>query len=291
VQQPHNKKEGIQMSIWKWCLLKDDNTLATGWQKVGDYWYFMDSNGTMKTSWYQDQNSKWYYLKDNGQMATGWIQYNDKWYYLYEATNAAQGEYIGTTAYSCTKILSDGKSYTFDKDGVWIENTNILSDNGADFIGSWEGLWLKADYDPIYPGVDKYMTIGYGTTKETLPEAFPDGINSTCTKEQAREWLIYEGRDKAETIKSDLDNKNISLKQYEMDALISFAYNCGAGQDGLLGSTLYKNVVAGIRDMATITANFQAWSNDDKGNKIPGIYRRRTSEAALFLNGDYTGNV
>lgn len=242
------------MSKWQWCLGKEDGTLATGWNKVGDYWYFMGANGIMKTGWYQDPNSKWYYLKDNGQMATGWVKLNDKWYYLYEATNAVQGEYIGTTAYKCTKTLNDGKTYTFDDNGVWIENVNILSDKGADFIGGWEGLWLKAEYDPCYPEIDKYITIGYGTTKESRLDAFPNGINSTCTIEQARQWLIEEGQEKAQTIKNDLDSKDIFLNQNQLDALISFAYNCGVGS--LLGSTLYKNIVAGVRDVDIITTNF-----------------------------------
>lgn len=275
------------MAQWKWCLVGDDKKLLTGWQKVGDYWYYLDFNGVMVTGWWQDANGKWYYLNDKGQMVTGWLQYNDKWYYLYEANNPSQAEYMGTTAYSCTKTLGDDKTYSFDKNGVWIENTNILSDKGADFIGSWEGFWSKADYDPCYPGVEKYITIGYGTTMEAIPSAFPNGIDSTCTVEQARQWLEEEAQSCAETIKSDLNSKSVSLNQNELDALISFAYNCGAG--ALLGSTLYKNICSGTKDAETITSNFQAWSKAN-GVTVQGLYKRRTSEAALFLNGDYTGN-
>ncbi len=275
------------MAKWQWCLVGDDNKLLTGWQKVGDYWYYLNTNGTMKTGWHQDPNGKWYYLKDNGQMAIGWIQYNDKWYYLYEANNPSQAEYMGTTAYSCTKTLSDGKTYTFDKDGIWQQNINILSDKGADFIGSWEGFWAKADYDPCYPGVEKYITIGYGTTMEAKPDVFTDGINTKCTVEQAREWLEEEAQECANIIKSDLDSKGVSLMQNQLDALISFAYNCGAG--ALLGSTLYKNICSCIRDNDTITSNFTAWSKAN-GVTVPGLYKRRSSEAALFLNADYTGN-
>lgn len=276
------------MAKWKWCL-EENNVLLTGWQKVGDYWYLLNANGTMVTGWYQDANKKWYYFKDNGQMATRWAQYNNKWYYLYEATNADQGEYIGTTAYSCTKTI-DSKDYTFDAEGVWVENQNILSDKGADFIGGWECFWSKADYDPCYPGEEKYITIGYGTTYEAKPDAFPNGIDSTCTIEQARQWLIEEGQEKAETIKNDLDNRGITLTQNELDALISFSYNCGAGQEGLLGSTLYKNVINGVRNSDIIISNFTAW-NKANGKEEIGLTRRRKGEAALFLNADYTGNV
>ena len=78
------------------------------------------------------------------------------------------------------------------------------------------------------------------------------------------------------------------LVQNEFDALISFAYNCGTG--GLLGSTLYKNVCNGVRDINTITSNFVAWSNGG-GKRIEGLYRRRNKEADMFLNADYTGNI
>jgi len=92
----------------------------------------------------------------------------------------------------------------------------------------------------------------------------------------------------APVVKADLDLRSVTLAQNEFDALVSMAYNIGTG--GLLGSTLYKNVVAGVKDSATITANFQAWSNGG-GQRIEGLYRRRTKEVAMFLNGDYTGNV
>ena len=108
------------------------------------------------------------------------------------------------------------------------------------------------------------------------------------TKQEATEMLKdLINKKYAPIIKADLDSKGIILKQNEFDAFVSFSYNCGTA--GLLSSTLYKNVVAGIRDSNTITSNFQAWSNGN-GKRIEGLYRRRTKEAAMFLNSDYTGN-
>lgn len=92
----------------------------------------------------------------------------------------------------------------------------------------------------------------------------------------------------ASSIKSNLDSKGITLTQNQLDALVSMAYNIGISS--LLGSTLFKNVVSGIRDSKTILSNFQAWSNGG-GKRIEGLYRRRTKEAAMFLNADYTGNI
>lgn len=266
------------MAKWKWCLEENNNVLLIGWQKIGDYWYYLNSNGTMQTGWYQDANLKWYYFNDNGQMATGWLQIGDSWYYLYESTDATQGEYIGTTAYSCTKTINN-KSYTFNVDGAMQESsTSLVSDACIDFIKSWEGYYSTPYIDCV--GV---KTLGYGMTGEEIESI------SKVTEEQAtsmlKEWV---NNKYAPIVKSDLDSKGVILVPNEFDALVSFAYNCGTG--GLLGSTLYKNIVSGVKDSATITSNFQAWSSGG-GRRIEGLYRRRTKEAAMFLSGDYTGNV
>lgn len=281
------------MSKWTWCLVNDNNSLVTGWNQVGDYWYLFDSNGAMKIGWYQDNNGKWYYLNETtddkfpqGAMVTGWIQLNSKWYYFYEVTNAEQAEYIGTTAYSCTKTLSDGKTYTFDKDGVWQEGVGYISKHCVDFIKGYEDFFNHAYYDGT-GYTDAQLTIGYGTTKASIPDAFPDGIDSTCTESQACEWLDQEINKKASIIKADLDSKGVTLSQNEFDALASFSYNCG--EAALLGSTLYKNVCTGIKDLATITSNFQAWSNAN-GKRLDGLYKRRTAEANMFLNGVYNSS-
>ncbi|OOM81939.1 phage lysozyme [Clostridium puniceum] len=111
---------------------------------------------------------------------------------------------------------------------------------------------------------------------------------SEVTEEQAtsmlKDWI---NNKHAPVIKLDLDCRGITLNQNEFDALVSFAYNCGTG--GLLNSTLYRRICEGVRDSSLIT-NFQAWSNGGV-RRIEGLYRRRTKEAAMFLNSDYTGNV
>lgn len=263
------------MSTWKqktiWQLVNDDGSLVTGWVKIGDYWYYMDSTGTMyQEKWLQD-NGKWYYLDDNGRMVTGWQKIKNKDYCFAND---------GSLYVSCT--TPDG--YEVDESGIWQDS--LLSDSGAEFIGSWEGLFLKAYEDPYYPGNQNWWTIGYGTTYAVTPSAFPNGLDSTCTKEQAIKWLKDEAKNCAETIKSALDSANVTLNQSELDACISFAYNCGTG--ALLGSTFWKNVIAGVRN-ETLRTNLCAWSKAN-GVTSAGLLKRRNSEADLFLNADYTGN-
>jgi GH24 family phage-related lysozyme (muramidase) len=264
------------MAKWQWCLVDDNDVLLTGWQKVGDFWYYLNSNGAMATGWLKDDD-RWYYLNENGQMLTGWYQYsNGKWYYLYETTDSGNSQYKGAMAADCTIIINN-KNYTFNLDGSLADDSSV-SDAGIDFIKSWEGFYPKPYIDCV--GV---LTLGYGMTG--------DGINglTSVTESQASEMLKNLVNNKyANVIKADLDNKGITLLQNEFDSFASFAYNCGTG--ALLGSTLYKNVVAGVRDAATITANFQAWSNGG-GQRIEGLYRRRTKEASMFLYADYTGNT
>lgn len=255
---------------WKWCVEKEDGTVAKGWYEDKGNWYYLKNNGVMATGWIKDTDGRWYYLNSNGAMQTGWLKDKDKWYYL-ELNGTG---YKGEMYYKGTYII-DGKSYTFDSSGAWIEN--LVSDNLVEFIKSFEGYSAKAYDDGI--GV---MTIGYGTTNKNYVSI------KVCTKEQAIIWLKEEIESMAKQIKNDLDNKKLYLKQNEFDAICSFAYNCGVA--ALFGSTLYKNITSGVKDSSTITSNFQAWSSGG-GIRIEGLYKRRTKEAAMFLNGDYTGNI
>jgi len=242
------------MSNWKWCVQGPDGKVVKGWYK---------DNGT------------WYYLNDEGIMQTGWIRdTNEKWYYLEPSSNGNMGAMYCNGSYTI-----DGKSYRFDSSGAWIENNKLVSDALINFIKSWEGFSATPYYDEV--GV---LTLGYGMTGEEIQEL--SSVTEVQATEMLRNWI---NNKYAPIIKSDLDSKGIVLNQNEFDALVSFAYNCGT--DGLINqSTLYKNVVAGVRNSAIITSNFQAWSNGG-GMRIEGLYRRRTKEATMFLNADYTGNI
>ena len=195
-------------------------------------------------------------------MVTGWQKIDDKDYCF-----AADGSlYV-----SCT--TPDG--YMVDDKGVWINS--LVSDALINFVKSFEGFSATPYYDEV--GV---KTLGYGMTGEEIESL------STVTEEKATEMLKdWINKKYAPVIKADLDSKDVKLNQNEFDALVSMAYNIGTA--GVLRSTLYKNVCAGIKDVSTITSNFQAWSNAG-GQRLEGLYRRRTKEAAMFLSADYTGN-
>ncbi len=261
------------MSNWKWCVEDSTGNITKGWYEDNSKWYFLKNNGTMATGWVKDKDGRWYYLDSNGAMKTGWLKDKGKWYYLEPSSTGFKGEMYGNR----TAII-DGKEYSFNGSGAWIEDS-LVSSKGIDFIKSWEGFYPNKYYDCV--GV---LTQGYGLTGKEIED-----LPATITEEKATELLKgWINKKYAPVIKKDLEYKNVNLKQHEFDALVSFAYNCGIS--ALLGSTLYKNIVSGIRDKDTIIANFQAWSNGG-GKRIEGLYRRRTKEAAMFLDGYYNRNI
>ncbi|VSL05007.1 choline-binding protein Cbp9 [Streptococcus pneumoniae] len=108
--------------------------MQTGWQYLGNKWYYLRSSGAMATGWYQE-GTTWYYLDHpNGDMktgcqwrmlphdfplyltvwsffrrsmTTGWFQVNGRWYYAYSSGALA----VNTTV--------DG--YSVNYNGEWVQ--------------------------------------------------------------------------------------------------------------------------------------------------------------------------
>ncbi|VJN11925.1 choline binding protein F [Streptococcus pneumoniae] len=91
---------GIMQTGWqylgnKWYYLHSSGAMATGWQNLGNKWYYLRSSGAMATGWYQE-GSTWYYLNaSNGDMKTGWFQVNGNWYYAYDSGALAANTTVG----------------------------------------------------------------------------------------------------------------------------------------------------------------------------------------------------
>ena len=78
-------------------------------------------------------------------------------------------------------------------------------------------------------------------------------------------------------IKAVNDLVAVPINQDQFDALVSFAFNLGAGN--LKQSTLLRKVNA--RDFAGAAQEFQRW-NKGGGKVLPGLTRRRACEGLLF---------
>jgi lysozyme len=143
------------------------------------------------------------------------------------------------------------------------------SQAGLDFIAEHEGLELTAYPDPGSGG--EPWTIGVGRAHGVKQ-------GDTCTKHEALQWLA-EDVETAE--KAVLRMVDVPLSQNQFDALVSFVFNCGAGN--FEKSTLLKLLNAGDYDGAK--GQFPRW-NKAAGREMAGLTKRRHAEAALF-DGEY----
>jgi lysozyme len=141
----------------------------------------------------------------------------------------------------------------------------MISERGLAIIREFEGLRLKAYPDPASGG-DPW-TIGYGHTLDVEP-------GDTCALEEAEQWLLDDCADAEVAI---LRHVKVALSQGQLDALISFVFNLGAGN--FATSTLLRKLNAG--DYVGAWQEFGRWNNA-AGKVMPGLTRRRAAEAKLF---------
>ncbi|AOR25040.1 glycoside hydrolase family protein [Clostridium taeniosporum] len=307
----------------KWYYLypkrteKDGNThykgeMAIGWIEIDSRWYYLYSKrtekdgvtypkGEMATDW-TEIDSKWYYLytkkteKDGnthyrGEMAIGWLKspYSGKWYYLYPKRTEHDGKIHpkGEMATSTTLTINN-KAYTFDKNGAMQESTisgnGLVSNKLVEFAAGWEYFSPHAYEDEYHRGDKSCWTIGYGTTYQVKPSAFPNGLDSTCTKPQALVWLKEEMNKVAHEVKSVLHKKGASISQQAFDCLCDIGYNAGTA-DLLYGKCITLNaVISGDADR--ITKAIMMWTNAN-GQFSHGLKGRCKGRVNMCLHGIY----
>lgn len=145
------------------------------------------------------------------------------------------------------------------------------SKEGIDLIKRFEGFEPKAYLCPA-----DVPTIGYGATY------YPSNGNKVKLTdreitEQYAELLLADMLVHYE--QGVLRYVTSKLSQYQFDALVSFAYNCGLGS--LKTSTLLKRVNANPNDK-DISYQFSRWNK--AGRKVlSGLTRRRKDEARLYF--------
>ena len=149
-----------------------------------------------------------------------------------------------------------------------------LSDAGAKLVKSFESCHKK-DGDGFKPYMcpGGVLTIGWGHTNDHGRQ-FKNRDRWTqaeCDAAFDEDMRFFAGKVSAMV--------KVPLKQYQFDALVSFAYNVGAS--ALRGSTLLRKLNA--RDYDGAALEFHKW-NRSKGKVLPGLVRRRAAEALLFQN-------
>jgi len=150
-----------------------------------------------------------------------------------------------------------------------------LSEAGENLIKHFESCMRQTGPDQYkaYACPAGVPTLGWGTTRW---QGKPVTLDMVWTGEQCDEAFLHD------MIKYENEVKKLvqtGLQQWEYDALVSFTYNCGAS--ALAKSTLLRKINNG--DFQGAALEFHRW-NKANGKVLPGLVRRRASEALLFQN-------
>ncbi len=147
-----------------------------------------------------------------------------------------------------------------------------INSKGRKIITDSEGYSLKAYLCPA-----NVWTIGRGTT---IINGKPVRQGMEITPEQAEEYFSADLR-KFEDAVAKLVGNHATDNQYS--AMVSLAYNIGAGDGGLKTSTLLRKHNEG--DYKGARAEFAKW-NKGRVNGVlrvlPGLVKRRAEEAELY---------
>ncbi len=143
-----------------------------------------------------------------------------------------------------------------------------INSKGLELIKSFEGCRLTA-YKPVK--AEKFWTIGYGHYGADVTQGM------TITQAQA-EQLLKQDLAKFEGYVEKY--VSIPLTENQFSALVSFTYNCGAGNL----QKLVRN-----RNTAQIAEAILLY-NKASGKVLNGLVRRRKAERELFLSDGVTGN-
>lgn len=134
-----------------------------------------------------------------------------------------------------------------------------ISEAGIALIKSFEGCRLTA-YKPV--PTETYWTIGWGHYGADVKPGM------TITQAQADAMFLKD----IQRYVAPVNALNLQLNQNQFDALVSFCYNCGAGN--------LRNLCLG-RTIKQIAENLPKY-NKGGGKVLAGLVRRRAAELALF---------
>jgi len=146
-----------------------------------------------------------------------------------------------------------------------------ISDEGADFIGDWEGeeLWAYRDVKGIW-------TIGIGHI-----EGVYDGM--VITEEQMFDLFR---KDVARYVNALNNSISVALSQRQYDALVSLCFNIGIS--GFKRSTVRRMLNQGNYHKAADA--FLMWNkvrDQERLRVVQGLTNRRQAEREMFLKGTY----
>ena len=161
------------------------------------------------------------------------------------------------------------------------EGTLRISEDGIEMIKDLEGFIEKPWHD-----VSQY-SIGYGCST-TYAEKY--GFSSEqLSKEEAHQLMLFVLDEMEDSLDRFLSKYNITVNQYQYDALMSFTYNLGKGSISE-NSRIGKLLRSGDYTVNEMASAFGIYCHTGTGKNAviqDHLVSRRIREAKLFLYGAY----
>lgn len=193
------------------------------------------------------------------------------------------GGYLLWRSFYGLSLVNDGSgggfidAVTGDLNGAFLTVSNVgqglnmnLSIALLGYLKGWEKYKPTPYYATEYERAMGKQTIGYG-------HVIKPGENLTyLTETEATGLLLQDVNDAVSAVNRYV---KISLTQNQFDALVSFAFNCGAGALAKVA----KTVNAG----GNVPAHIMRYVYQGQ-TVLPGLVNRRTRDVAIWTNGEYS---
>jgi lysozyme len=146
---------------------------------------------------------------------------------------------------------------------------------GVDLIKEFEGCHLKAYYDPLTGGLP--ITIGWGSTRRKDGTRFL--IGNTITQEEADDLLYFQLRREFLPSLQKIPYWN-EMNENQQGALLSFAYNLGAG---FYGSPNFNTITRVLKEKKwnEVPKALELYRNPGSSVEA-GLLRRRKAEGKIW---------
>ena len=150
------------------------------------------------------------------------------------------------------------------------------SDDIIQYLKTMEGFTAIPRWDYVQ------WTVGYGNRcpEEHLERYLKEGIPIEEADALFLEQLVYF----EDQVNAFIDRHGLTYSQNQFDAVLSITYNCGAAWL-LSDNDLRQAVIEGATGNTLIGIMSQRCTAG--GEYLPGLMRRRLTEADIFLNGRY----
>ena len=235
-------------------IFNGDGVMLTGWQKVKDTWYYMDSSGAAyKNQWLKSSSGNWYYFDGNCKMVTGWAKSGDAYYYMSAGGEMQTGwlqvgnswYYAGSSgACYCNQWMKSSKGYWYFFDGNCKMATGWANSGGVYYYMSSSGEmqtgWLFVDNK-------WYLTNDNGGVYQ-----------NAWIKSKNGDWYYFDGSCKMVTGKNDIggvpyvmaDSGENYIHQSVREEVVSQIHRLRKDTEGII--KVNKKSFESLKDVETV---------------------------------------